>query len=71
MKCRVVFSVVSLLGFSLTLTSCSGSSPATTAVAYVAHSASHSLSVMNIPADVIDPSRITLKPGEWISRTLF
>jgi len=51
MKCRVVFSVVSVLGFSLTLTSCSGSSPATTAVAYVAHSASHSLSVMNIPAD--------------------
>lgn len=52
MKCRVVFAVVSLLGLSLVLASCgSGSSPATTAVAYVANSQSHSLSVINVPAD--------------------
>ena len=52
MKCRVVFSVVSLLGLSLILASCGGgSSPATTAIAYVANSQSHSLSVINVPAD--------------------
>ncbi len=52
MKCRVVFSVVSLLGLSLVLASCGGgSSPATTAIAYVANSQSHSLSVINVPAD--------------------
>ena len=52
MKCRVVFAVVSLVALSLILASCGGgSSPATTAIAYVAHSQSHSLSVINIPAD--------------------
>ena len=52
MKCRVVFSVVSLLGLSLILASCGGgSSPATTAIVYVAHSQSHSLSVIHVPAD--------------------
>ena len=51
MKCRVALSVVSLLGLSLILTSCGGSSPATTAIIYVAQSQSHSLSVINIPAD--------------------
>ena len=52
MKCHVVFAVVSLLGLSLILASCGGgSSPATTAIIYVAHSQSHSLSVINIPAD--------------------
>jgi len=51
MKYRVVFSVVSLVGSSVILASCGGvSSPATTAIAYVAHSQSHSLSVINIPA---------------------
>jgi DNA-binding beta-propeller fold protein YncE len=52
MKCRVVFSVVSLVALCLILASCGGgSAPATTAIAYVAHSQSHSLSVINIPAD--------------------
>lgn len=52
MKCRVVFSVVSPVALSLILTSCGGgSSPATTAIAYVAHSQSHSLSVINLPAN--------------------
>jgi len=52
MKCRVVFSVVSLVALSLILASCGGGSPpATTAIAYVAHSQSHSLSVINIPGD--------------------
>jgi YVTN family beta-propeller protein len=56
MKCRVVVSGVSLVGLSLMLTSCGsslasgGSSAATTAIAYVAHSQSHSLSVINLPA---------------------
>ena len=52
MKCRVVFNVVSLLGLSLILASCGGgSSPASAAIAYVAHSQTHSLSVINIPTD--------------------
>jgi YVTN family beta-propeller protein len=52
MKCRMVFSVVSLVAVILILASCGGgSSPATTAIAYVAHSQSHSLSVIKIPAD--------------------
>ena len=52
MKCRLVFSVVSLVSLSLILASCGGGgSPATTAIAYVAHSQSHSLEVINIPAD--------------------
>jgi YVTN family beta-propeller protein len=51
MKLRVAFFiVVSLLALSLILTSC-GSSPATTAIIYVAHSQSHSLSVIHLPAD--------------------
>lgn len=51
MKSRVVF-VVSLVALSLILASCGGgSSPATTAIAYVAHSQNHNLSVINIPAD--------------------
>ena len=52
MKCRVIFNVVSLLGLSLILASCGGgSSPASVAIAYVAHSQTHSLSVINIPTD--------------------
>ena len=52
MKSLVVFRVVSLLGLSLMLLACGGgSSPAPTAIAYVAHSQSHSLTVINIPAD--------------------
>jgi YVTN family beta-propeller protein len=52
MKCRVVFCVVSLIGLSLILVSCGGGSPpATAAIIYVAHSQSHSLSVINVPAD--------------------
>lgn len=52
MKCRLVFSVVSVVALNLILVSCGGGgSPTTTAVAYVAHSQSHSLSVINIPAD--------------------
>lgn len=52
MKCRVAFSVVSLVALSLILASCGGGSPpATTEIAYVAHSQSHSPSVINIPAD--------------------
>lgn len=52
MKCRVALSVVSFLALSLILVSCGGRSPpATTAIAYVAHSQSHSISVINIPAD--------------------
>ena len=52
MKCHVVSAVVSLLGLSLISASCGGgSSPATTAIIYVAHSQSHSLSVINVPAD--------------------
>src|ERR1017187_4960124 len=52
MKCRVVFCVVSLIGLSLILVSCGGgSSPATAAIIYVAHSQSHSLSAINVPAN--------------------
>jgi YVTN family beta-propeller protein len=52
MKCRVVFNVVSLLGLSLILVSCGGgNSPATAAIIYVAQSQSHSLAVINVPAD--------------------
>ena len=52
MKCRAVFDVAFLLGLSLILACCGGgSSPAPVAIAYVAHSQSHSLSVINIPAD--------------------
>jgi YVTN family beta-propeller protein len=52
MKCRVAFCIVSVVAFTLILASCGGgSSPATMAIAYVAHSQSHSLSVINIPAD--------------------
>lgn len=56
MKCPVVCSVVSLLGLSLILASCGGGNspapaPTTNAIAYVAHAQSHSLSVIDIPAD--------------------
>lgn len=52
MKSLVVLAVVSLLVLSLTLIACSGgSSPAPTAIAYVAHPQNHSLTVVNIPAD--------------------
>jgi YVTN family beta-propeller protein len=52
MKCRVVFNVVSLLGLSLILVSCGGGrSPATPAIIYVAQAQSHSLAVINVPAD--------------------
>jgi YVTN family beta-propeller protein len=52
MKSLAVFSGVSLLGLSLVLLACSGgSTPAPVAIAYVAHAQSHSLSVINIPAD--------------------
>jgi YVTN family beta-propeller protein len=52
MRCRVVFDVVSLLGLSLILAACGGGrSPAPVAIGYVAHSQSHSLSVIDIPAN--------------------
>jgi len=52
MKSFAVLGTVSLLGLSLVLLACGGgSSPAPTAIAYVAHSQSHSLTVINIPAD--------------------
>jgi hypothetical protein len=52
MRSLVVFGVMSLLGLSLTLLACSGgSSPAPSAIAYVTHPQSHSLTVVNIPAD--------------------
>lgn len=51
MNGRVAFGVVSLLGLSLILTSCGGGNSPTTAIAYVAHSQSHSLSVISIPAN--------------------
>lgn len=51
MKSLITFGVVCLLGLSLLLASCGGSSPVSTATAYVAHSQSHSLSVVNIPAN--------------------
>lgn len=50
LKFRVVVPIVSLLALNLILTSC-GSLPATTAIIYVAHSQSHSLSVIHLPAD--------------------
>ncbi len=51
MKSRVDCGVVFLVGFSLMLTACGGGSPAPVAIAYVSHSQSHSMSVINIPAD--------------------
>lgn len=51
MKSRVTFVVVCLLGLSLLFASCGGSSPVSPATAYVAHSQSHSLSVVSIPAN--------------------
>jgi YVTN family beta-propeller protein len=52
MKSLVVFGGVSLFGLSLMLLACGGgSSPAPTAIAYVAHSQNHSVTVVNIPAD--------------------
>jgi YVTN family beta-propeller protein len=52
MKRHIVVSVVSLIGLSLILASCGGgSSPATTAIVYVAHSQSNNLSVIDVPAD--------------------
>lgn len=54
MKRHVVFAVVSLLGLSLIFAACGGGAgtlPAPVAIAYVAHSQSYSLSVINIPAN--------------------
>jgi len=52
MKSLVVFGGVSLFGLTLMLLACGGGrSPAPTAIAYVAHSQNHSVTVVNIPAD--------------------
>ena len=51
MKSLAVFSGVSPLGLSLVLLACGGSTPAPVAIAYVAHSQSHSLTTINIPAN--------------------
>ena len=53
MKAHAILSAVSLFGLGLTMFACGGSGPsiAPAAIAYVAHSQSHSLSVIDIPAD--------------------
>jgi YVTN family beta-propeller protein len=69
MKSLVVFGVVCLLGLSLILLGCGrGSTPAPVAIAYVAHSQSHSLTVVNIPANKT-VSRIEIGNSSFSSLT--
>jgi YVTN family beta-propeller protein len=52
MKCRSVFCIACLLCFSFMLSACGGTgTPTQPAIAYVAHSHTHSMSVIKIPAD--------------------
>jgi YVTN family beta-propeller protein len=70
MKSLVVFGVMSLLGLSLVLLACGGGSiPAPVAIAYVAHSLSHSLTLINIPVDKT-VSRIEIGNSSSTSLTL-